>query len=66
MDIKILDRLKALNEELAALREEQTRAAQIVQNCSASIQQHLGAIAVLQELFGIESPNGKVKEEVKA
>jgi len=56
MDIKVFDKIEALTKELNALRERQAQASKVVQDCSALIQQHIGAIAVLKDMFpdGVE------------
>jgi hypothetical protein len=56
MDIS--ERLAALRKQMATLQAEQTQASQVVQNHGNAIQQHMGAIAILEELL-VEQPAEK-------
>jgi hypothetical protein len=64
--VDIEKRLGELRQQLATLRTRQQEAHKVVQDSLTSIQQHLGAIAILEEQL-TEEANGKSgKKEDKA
>jgi hypothetical protein len=59
-------RMQGLRDELEKLQAKQAEANKVAQQCVISIQQHLGAIAILEELQAERSKNGAMKEKIEA
>jgi len=56
-------RMQGLRDELEKLQAKQTEANNVVQRCVISIQQHLGAIAMLEELQAEQPAEKEAKDD---
>ena len=61
MDIS--ERLAALRKQMATLQAEQAQASQGVQNHGNAIQQHMGAIAILEEQLAEQPAEKEAKDD---